>query len=41
MTIRLATLLAATALIASPTLAALPVGASAPDFSAPATLAGN
>lgn len=41
MKIRLAAVIAATALAASPTLAALPVGARAPDFSAPATLAGK
>jgi thioredoxin-dependent peroxiredoxin len=41
MKIRLATILAVTALAASPALAALPVGAHAPNFSAPATLGGK
>lgn len=41
MNIRLVIALAATALMAAPGLAALSVGAKAPDFSAPATLGGK
>jgi peroxiredoxin Q/BCP len=41
MKIRLAAALAASFLVAAPALAALAVGAKAPDFSAPATLAGK
>jgi peroxiredoxin len=41
MKIRLAAAFVAATLIAAPALTALPVGAKAPDFSAPATLAGK